>query len=413
MGQLSSRNKRRFGQRAGVCLAALLSGVLGTRADARIELDAPAGRVVPASESLTLVAGRLPLFDAQAGLDIVFAIDTSASTDEVLPGPPLAGTAHPTPWYARPFLSLTRFLRGLESPSTLLDQEILLARALLSRLDPRSTRVGVVTFAGDLDRLRGNAITRVPLTSEFQQTELALTYIQRLGSSGLTHAGAGVDRAMAELLATRSAKSRPREAGQRAIVLFTDDASESGAPALARSLRRAAAASVRIDVVIVGEEADRAPPEMLADLLETGGSLIRAPREGTGEKDLRRLRYGRARSVQVHNRTSGAVASVVGLTPDGRFSSLIALAPGTNQLEVRISVEDSDSPTVVEVFEIERAGDTASRLGPQLLAERRRLLEAHLANLRAEPAPPTLPVSPPASPRERLLDLEIEPADSP
>ena len=97
----------------------------------------------------------------------------------------------------------TRAPAGVQSvggfgDTTILAAEVRAAERLLETLDPKSTRVGIVTFAGEYNRFTGsgmtnqaNAILAQSLTANYQDVRLALHRILRRGPRGNRHGGRG------------------------------------------------------------------------------------------------------------------------------------------------------------------------------------------------------------------------------
>jgi hypothetical protein len=87
----------------------------------------------------------------------------------------------------------------------------------------------------------------------------------------------------------------------------------------------------------------------------------------------------------VSNLTTGVNASDVRVTPDGRFSASVPLAPLTNRLEVRARAQDgSERSALVEVSWQDADRQEALRRAERERMERRRALERELT-IEAEP----------------------------
>lgn len=379
----------------------------------QILIDTPRGLDVSTSPGGTVfLTGRLPSYHLRAGLDLMLVIDVSDSTDEPLASSPAALRleAHPSLW--------ERILESLRGPlrarpeSTLLAEEIRLARSLLAELDPRATRVGLVAVGGDPWTSTPDAWTLAPLSSGLGSVDRGLAQLLERGPRGLTNLDSGVHRAMAELLATPSATSKPRERASRAVLVLTDGvgparfetSSESYASRQSRRTERAARAEIRVDLVVVGEEAGRQPPAR-AWPDATGGQLVSVPDRAPLDLLARSLVYGESRSLAVRNLTSGAEVSSVEITPDGGFACLVHLLPGLNRVELTAELPQG---SVSRILELRNGGAEAPALSPRQLAQRNRLLGDHLRGLHAERAKlANLPA------RRRHLEVAVPAAAAP
>ena len=140
-------------------------------------------------------AGDLPKFD------IVFVLDVSGSTGAAS-GADVDGDG-----------KVTRRAGGLlglgggENPDSILAAEVAAVRTLLSQLDSRTTRVGLVIFSGDEDLRTPDAFVEVELTRDYREVERGLEGILFDGPNGGTNMHAGILRATVELLGSKSAVS--------------------------------------------------------------------------------------------------------------------------------------------------------------------------------------------------------------
>jgi hypothetical protein len=180
---------------ARLALALLLSLHAGAAADedqARLmlELEAPTpGSVIGDPQGLAFVAGKaLALYGEYQTFDIVFVIDTSRSTAEPsgsdIDEDGKIGRRGGS--FVEDYLAWLPFLRWLPLPNSdrgdsILAAELQAVRTLVDQLDPRTTRVGIVSFAGDQDPMTLDADTEAPLTAEFDEVDDALDNIMRDG----------------------------------------------------------------------------------------------------------------------------------------------------------------------------------------------------------------------------------------
>ncbi|MCZ7619463.1 MAG: VWA domain-containing protein [Myxococcota bacterium] len=169
----------------------------------------------------------------------------------------------------------------------MLAAEVAAGRRLIERLDPRSTRVGVVTFAGEpagqglvIGRASAAAVTEVPLTADYDEVQRGLDRILSRGPYGMTHMAAGVDQATIELRGLRGAYSQADAESEKVVLFLTDgqptlpygiEFAQANTQAVLRAADRARKAGVRVYSFGIGEEALAGPLAIvrLADI--TGG----------------------------------------------------------------------------------------------------------------------------------------------
>ncbi|MEX2208897.1 MAG: vWA domain-containing protein [Myxococcota bacterium] len=264
--------------------------------------------------------GELELFD------VMFVIDTSGSTATS------SGLGEGSSWLRR--------LPGLprRRGDSILGAEVAAIESLLGDFDPRTTRVGLVSFAGSENPHADSAWVEAPLTSDYAQMRQALADRLLVDPEGGTNLRAGLLRGAIELLGTRSAESTPRKNAARHLVVLTDGLPtlpernpEGGAIRAARSLAKR---GVRAHVFEIGtrpRDRSRAGPEVarithgehhaVSDLAELAPLL--------GQIEFRALR-----ELRVANRTTGAKALELVKDDDGEYAALVPVLAGTNRIEV-------------------------------------------------------------------------------
>jgi Mg-chelatase subunit ChlD len=355
-------------------------------------IESPAnGAVIGDPTGMAFVAGKaLALYGEYQTFDIIFVIDTSESTAEPS-GADIDGNGVIGEKRGAKYLSVLGRVLPLpnsDKADSVLAAEIAGCRTLLHQLDPRTTRVGVVSFAGDEDALRSDASTEVPLTSDFDKVERGLDAIYRRGPAGMTNMVAAVNLATGELLGLESAYSQKRENAKRVVMFLTD-----GQPTLPignshlqnekmaiQQAVRAAKLDIRIDTFAIGEEALSEPAVTVEMARVTNGVFtpVRNP------KDLRAIfeevSFSSIEALEVRNKTTGKVADYLTPNPDGSFSALVAMKEGANTIEVYArSTDGTQGRREVTVNFL--AGAEAQELPPRLLAQRNRLLENRLLDL--------------------------------
>ncbi len=304
--------------------------------------------------------------------DVVVVIDVSESTLEVfhetkdLPGRPAA----PRPGGGAP-------------EGSVLEAEILAARLLLHSLDPRFTRVAVVTFSGQpVDEAsippewRGYhpaVRTWSGLTDDWDAVGVALDGVSQAGGHGLTHMAAGLERATAELVGGPGSTSTPDPHAERTILFMTDGVPTLPVPGnawhnqaeLFKQVRRAASYGIRIHSFAVGNEALRGPYTVESMAGETGGTFTPVRDPSTLPAKLPAVPLAGVESVEVRNLTTSKDAVATHLRVDGTFDSLVRLAPGLNRIEVVARGDDGSEARQevwmerVEADETEQAADEA------------------------------------------------------
>jgi len=360
-----------------------------------LAIEYPPDETVLGGDDAAFVAGRA-IARRSAGLatDVVFAIDVSSSAGEpsgvdvngngIVGAPPdLQGGG--------------LFGRGSVDPGdSVLAAEVAAVRRFVARLDPRHTRVGLVTFAGEL--LEGgtladdSAASELALTTAYEDLQRALDRVLARGPRGATHMAAGVDRARIELLGLRGAFSQKSDPRTQKIVVFVTD----GVPTLpfpgnelqnVRAVLEAAArareAGVRVLPYGVGASALEGPLA-LVDLARITGGTFTPVRDPARLSDLlAEVDLAEIAELEVRNATLGVTAPAVDLGADGSFGARVPLRAGRNEIEV--AARAADGGRAARRITIHYAPDAPMpELPPGLLASHNRVLELHLTALRRE-----------------------------
>lgn len=182
----------------------------------------PAGSVVSRSACGVFVSGRaLATRGDVRSFDVIMVIDTSRSTVDPT-GNDINGNG--TVGTRRLGGIGAIFGSGSTDPGdSILAAEVAAARQLLRGLDSRSTRVGLVVFAGDPSGGGWGsggprpAFTLEPLSQDYTRIERSLDYLLQTDPEGSTHMAAGVDQATIELLGLRGAISRPNPNADKVV----------------------------------------------------------------------------------------------------------------------------------------------------------------------------------------------------
>jgi hypothetical protein len=366
------------------------------RAKLELTLDAPAaGTVLGDKLGMAFVAGKaLAHYGQYQTFDIMFVVDTSQSTDQPS-GADVDSDGKIGQYRGEGKLGAVARTLGKLLPFPITDQsdsvlaaEIAAVETMLEQLDPRTTRVGLVTFAGDADPMHPDSVTHVPLTADYEKVRRGLRQVLDDGPAGQTNMMSGVRLGTAELLGTQSAHSEPRESARRIMVFLTDgtptlplEASHNENARMAISqARKAAKAGIRIDTYAIGELALSEPVVAVEMAAVTQGVFtpVRNPR------DLRAIfeevSFADIAELRIENHTTRRGAEYQIQNADGSFSALVPLREGENLLEVYArSSEGTEARRRVTVRYL--PGEQAQLLDPALIAQRNRLLENRLQAL--------------------------------
>jgi hypothetical protein len=370
-----------------------------TSDEIKVHLDIdypPQGAVVDRTACGVFAAGRAVALEGNLrNFEVVLVIDTSRSTIDPsgadINGNGSIGTAR---------------LGGLGSifgsgstdqGDSILAAEVAAARQLLRGLDPRSTRVALVTFAGNPDSQKGMfsgpnspAVTLEPLTSHYAQIERGLDSILAREPAGATHMAAGVDRAMIELTGLRGALSRPNRDAEKIVLFFTDGQptmpfgpgyEADNVKAVLRAASRAKRASIRIHSFAIGPDALDGPIATVEMATRTDGYFTPVRHPGDLVDVIEQVSFANVKEISVRNATNGEMAAPFRRTADGAWAALIPVEPGPNHVDVAATT--SDGKKAQKAFDFRVVDDaTDPELPPELVVQKNRLLEDCLRALK-------------------------------
>lgn len=314
---------------------------LGAGAAPRLTVEYPAEGAILGGPPSAFLAGRVAAgIERGERLDVVLAIDTSGSACAPVGASPLREDGCGEPGSGTG-----------PAPGRVIDVEIAAARALLARLDPELTRVGVVRFGAgapirrSLHRFEGPdtgfAGTRLEIapTADFSAVAGVLDDLARLEPDGATNLAGALGRASQAL--TRAQGSPPR----RLVVLLSDGIPtaprETDRENLVEALNaagRAARRGVRVLSFAIGEAA-REPVAALEVARRTGGAFYPVHDAAALPEVFRVVQLDQIADLEVTNLTTGAPAAHERLAPEGGFDAIVALAPGRNRLAIRALTE--------------------------------------------------------------------------
>lgn len=362
-----------------------------------LDIEYPNDGAVVGNPSGAFVAGRaIALLGELKRVDVVIVLDTSGSTSE-----PTGVDVNQNGVVGKPHLGVIGGIFGLGSTDpgdSILSAEIAAARKLLGGLDPRSTRVGVVTFAGDPvgqnrglfgRKQRSAALTEEPLTTDYPRIEDALTRIRERGSQGMTHMAAGVDQATVELLGLRGAMSKADPKSEKIVLFFTDGQPTlphegfegENVKAVLRAANRARRAGVRIHSFAIGPDALDGPIATVEMATLTEGQFTPVRDPGALINVVEGVSFVNIDTIQVTNLTTKSDAHLVQTHADGSWNALVPVEVGKNRLRVKALSTDG-AEAEAEILVNYAPGSADPVLPTELVSRRNRLLEQRLVELR-------------------------------
>ncbi len=282
---------------------------------------------------------------------------------------------------------------------SVLAAEVAAAKALVGGLDSTRVRVGVVSFAGEIDPSTGrrrsatqaDAFLEQALTSDYARVHRALDAVLLRGSSGGTNMEAGIKMAVRELAGLSGSVSKPKRSSKKAILLLTDgkpslpfgrgnveDPEDDEAVIAAARLARAG--GILINAYGLGPGAIDYPVAATEMAKVSGGVYTPVRRPGDIVTVLSGVSFANIEDVVAVNLTMGEMAGPddVLLHPDGSFHGFVPVRPGMNR--IRVSALASDGSRGSAEFEIEfrHLDRTDAELEVELERVRRRNREIQL-----------------------------------
>jgi hypothetical protein len=286
---------------------------------------------------------------------------------------------------------------------TVLHAEISAARALLDSLEGSGTRVGLVTFSGDVDPDTGrqkardqlDATLQVPLTPHFDVLHAALDQIAAREPRGATNFAAGIRLATTELAGFSTSKSEPRPDARKVVLFLTDgfpsfpvgraDTADPGdLEAAVNAARVAHSAGIRINTFAVGPDALTKPKAATEVARVTLGTFTPVLEPGAIAAALQSVSFANVEDVGVVNLTTREDAPDVRLNPDGSFVAFVPVKQGPNRVLVNALASNGSETNVELDFEFRVKQDTDERMREQELARLRRINNELIRHLEAE-----------------------------
>jgi hypothetical protein len=351
----------------------------------QMEIDyPPVGSTVADSVCGVFVAGRAAALTGELRrFDIVMVIDTSRSTVDPA-GADIDGDGRVGRQRLGRLGSI--FMPSTDPGDSILAAEIAAARTLLYGLDPRSTRVGLVSFAGDqpgYGRQRKPAFTLEPLTREYQRIEKALDALLASEPEGSTHMAAGVDQATVELMGLRGALSTTDNKSEKIVFFFTDgqptlpygpEAQADNVRAVLRAANRAGRGRIKIHSFAIGPDALDGPIAVVEMASRTDGYFTPVRDPGDLVSVVEEVSFANLDALALTNKTTKEDASYFRSTADGAWAGLVKVDEGKNNIHVWARADDGAE--IEQLREVRmKPGAKSPPIPANLAARRNRLLE--------------------------------------
>jgi len=372
--------------------APLLGRPKGASTKLLVEIEHPRDGAIVGEAAGAFLAGRaLAVLGDFQRFDVLLVLDTSQSTADMA-GADVNGNG----------IVGQGGLRGLfgstDAGDSILAAEVAAARRVMQGLDPRSARVGLVTFAGDPPGQGGMfsgaprkaALTEEPLTSDYARVDRALDEVLERGPDGNTNMAEGLDLAWVELTGLRGGLSEPDPESEKVVLFFTDGKptlpyepyfEADNTKAVLRAADRAKRMKVKVHSFAIGPEALEGPVAAVEMASRTGGSFTPVRRPADLADVVEQVSFANIDQVRVENLTTGEQASDLFTNADGTFSALVPVKDGHNRIQVTARAHDGSEATAE--ITIDFAPGVESVLLPrELLAQRNRLLEQRLVELK-------------------------------
>jgi hypothetical protein len=369
----------------------------GGTTNLQLVVDQPSEGAVFGDQKGAFVAGRaLALRGEMRHFDVAIVIDTSGST--------ILSSGADVNHNGVVGQDRAWGLFGIQSTDpgdSVLAAEVAAARRMLKGLDPRSTRVTLITFAGDIGGQHGGfvfgahqppkaALTEEPLTTDYARIERALTRVQERGSEGGTHMAAAIDQATTELLGLEGALSQADRKSEKFVLFFTDGQptlpygpgfDADNVRAVLRAADRAQRAGVRIHSFGIGPEAMEGPVSLIEMSERTHGIFTPVKNPGELTDVIEQVNFANIDEIAVKNLTTGKPADVERAKADGTFGALVPLQEGKNKLEIYARANDgAESRANITVVYVPGTQDPV--LPVELITLENDLLEQKLIELR-------------------------------
>jgi len=290
-------------------------------------------------------------------------------------------------------------MRSTDPDDTILQAEAQAARALVKGLDPRRVRVGLVTFAGEVDPTTSlrrslnqqDAWLEVPLTSDVGPVLAAVEGVLARGPHGATNFAAGTRLAVRELSGLPGARSQPRRNAKKVMLFLTDgspsfpmgrgdtmDPGDIEAAINAASLAKTA--GITINTYALGPMALGSPQALTEMARVSLGTYTPVRNPGDIVALLQNVSFANIEDVVFANLTTGELSTDVRLNPDGSFYGFVPVREGKNEIRVKAMASDGSSGSANLELTFARSQLTTREMATEL--ERIRRMNKELLLLR-------------------------------
>lgn len=307
--------------------------------------------------------------------DVAIAIDVSGSTRYAsgadVNGNGLVGVRRA----GKPWEVWSPLFDCSDPGDSVLDAELAAVGELIDRLDPRRTRIALLSFS---DR----AELRAPLGGSREHFVQVLEQLDDAFGAGATNLAEATRLATRVLVEGAAANASPDR-----VLLVLSDGDPNVPPPQARAAEAALEAAaeaekagVRISTFALGP-AIRSDPDVYAQLASlTGGEHVRVATPGDVLHALPRIDLARVAGIEIVNLTTGQAARALRVRPDGAFDAYLKLVPGENELRVSALGRAGDRVSVgrTVVFDDRLPPD------PSAVAEVRKAIELRTLELELE-----------------------------
>jgi hypothetical protein len=291
-----------------------------------IEVQGRAGAGAPNRIDVVVLVDRSKSTFALAGVDVDGDGIVGEATERVAPdgrrGSAKVGETHDDGGGI--------LVNATDPADTIVRAELVAAQGLLERLDPMTTRMGLVAFAG-------SAKIKMPLEMPSEDLRRRLDKFELLPQSGGTNFHAAILRGLEVL---RGAPTLEEQTRHCVMLLLSDGVPNEPAPLLKAeaeaiaAARLAAKANTRIYSIALGSESriNLGVFQHLARISE--GQVLHFVKPGDVMTYLPHINLTRLESVSIENVTTGESARAMRMFPDGSFDAYAPLAPGENVIRV-------------------------------------------------------------------------------
>jgi hypothetical protein len=276
-------------------------------------------------------------------------------------------------------------VRSTDPQDSILAAEIAAADALLQNLDPTHLRVGVLSFAGEVNPTtlrqavygQQDAWLEVPLTSDFDQVRRALQNILTRGPRGGTNFAAGIRLAVTELAGLQGARSAPRPEAAKILMFLTDgvpsfpfgssrDSDPGDTEAALGAARVAHKAGITINTYSLGMNALDDPVAATEMSRLTLGTFTPVKNPGDVITYLQGATFTSVEDVIFANLTTSEISEDVRLLPNGSFSGYVPVREGINRVRVTALTKDGSEGFAEFDLEFDVSGQTSRELTLEL-----------------------------------------------